>query len=41
LIATTWTARRDRYSEERGELLQIEGVAARRRDRVEMYQIGG
>jgi cyclic pyranopterin phosphate synthase len=41
LIASTWTARRDRYSEERGELLQIEGAAERRRERVEMYQVGG
>jgi cyclic pyranopterin phosphate synthase len=41
LIASTWTNRRDRYSEERQELLQIEGAGERRRDRVEMYQIGG
>jgi cyclic pyranopterin phosphate synthase len=41
LIASTWTNRRDRYSEERQELLQIEGSGERRRDRVEMYQIGG
>lgn len=39
-IASTWRARTDRYSEERTELLQIEG-AAPRRERVEMYQIGG
>lgn len=41
LIESTWTNRKDRYSEERGELLQIEGLKGRRRDRVEMYQIGG
>jgi cyclic pyranopterin phosphate synthase len=41
LIESTWTSRKDRYSEERADLLQIEGVADRRRDRVEMYQIGG
>ena len=41
LIASTWTNRRDRYSEDRQELLQIEGAGERRKDRVEMYQIGG
>ena len=41
IIASTWTDRRDRYSEERQELLQIDGAGARRRERVEMYQIGG
>jgi hypothetical protein len=41
LIASTWTARRDRYSEERQGLLQIEGAGERRRNRVEMYQVGG
>jgi cyclic pyranopterin phosphate synthase len=41
LIASTWTKRRDRYSEERQGLLQIDGKGERRRDRVEMYQIGG
>jgi len=41
LIASTWTKRRDRYSEERQGLLQIEGASERRRDRVEMYQVGG
>ena len=41
LIESTWSSRKDRYSEERADLLQIEGVADRRRDRVEMYQIGG
>lgn len=40
-IASTWTGRRDRYSEERQQLLQIEGLSARRRERVEMYQVGG
>ena len=40
LIRSTWSARRDRYSEERGDLLQVEGVAPKR-ERVEMYQIGG
>lgn len=40
-IASTWTARRDRYSEERQQILQIEGAAERRRERVEMYQVGG
>jgi cyclic pyranopterin phosphate synthase len=41
IIASTWSNRKDRYSEERQELLQIEGASERRRDRVEMYQIGG
>ena len=41
IIASTWANRKDRYSEERQELLQIEGTTERRRDRVEMYQIGG
>ena len=41
IIASTWRGRRDRYSEERQELLQIEGDDAPRRSRVEMYQIGG
>jgi len=41
LIESTWTARNDRYSEDRGELLQIVGADEKRRDRVEMYQIGG
>ncbi|MFP6654788.1 MAG: GTP 3',8-cyclase MoaA [Myxococcota bacterium] len=41
LIVSTWQARRDRYSEERQGLLQIEGAGKRRRERVEMYQIGG
>ena len=41
LIASTWTNRRDRYSEERQDLLQIEGVGEGRKARVEMYQIGG
>jgi len=41
IIASTWTNRRDRYSEERQDLLQIEGAGERRKERVEMYQIGG
>jgi cyclic pyranopterin phosphate synthase len=41
LIASTWKARNDRYSEDRQGLLQIEGAGERRRERVEMYQIGG
>ena len=41
LIASTWRARTDRYSEERQSLLQIEGTEEGRRERVEMYQIGG
>ena len=41
LISSTWTNRRDRYSEERQGLLQIEGAGEQRRERVEMYQIGG
>lgn len=41
LITSTWSARRDRYSEERQGLLQIEGAGERQRERVEMYQIGG
>ena len=40
LIASTWRARTDRYSEERSGLLQVEGTTPRR-ERVEMYQIGG
>ncbi|MBW2500786.1 MAG: GTP 3',8-cyclase MoaA [Deltaproteobacteria bacterium] len=40
LIASTWKGRKDRYSEERSELLQVEGRVPRR-ERVEMYQIGG
>ena len=40
IIASTWEQRTDRYSEERGGLLQIEG-AAKRREKVEMFQIGG
>jgi cyclic pyranopterin phosphate synthase len=41
IIASTWTNRRDRYSEERQDLLQIEGAGEGRKARVEMYQIGG
>jgi cyclic pyranopterin phosphate synthase len=41
IIASTWAARQDRYSEERQGLLQIEGAEGRKRERVEMYQIGG
>ena len=41
IIASTWTKRDDRYSEDRQALLQIEGAGERRRERVEMYQIGG
>jgi cyclic pyranopterin phosphate synthase len=41
IIASTWTNRRDRYSEVRQELLQVEGAGERRKERVEMYQIGG
>lgn len=41
LIRTTWANRTDRYSEERQDLLQIEGAGETRRERVEMYQIGG
>lgn len=41
IIASTWTKRRDRYSEERQDLLQVEGAGERRKERVEMYQIGG
>ncbi|MFK7898628.1 MAG: GTP 3',8-cyclase MoaA [Myxococcota bacterium] len=40
-IASTWSARTDRYSEERQELLQIEGATGKDRQRVEMYHIGG
>jgi cyclic pyranopterin phosphate synthase len=40
LIASTWRARTDRYSEERAGLLQIDGTAPKR-ERVEMYHIGG
>ena len=41
IISSTWTNRRDRYSEERQDLLQIEGAGEQKRERVEMYQIGG
>ncbi len=41
IIASTWSNRRDRYSEERQDLLQVEGAGERRKKRVEMYQIGG
>ncbi len=41
LIGSTWSKRTDRYSEERQELLQIEGTSGKPRERVEMYQIGG
>ena len=40
LIARVWRDRRDRYSEEREELLQV-GGPRKPRDRIEMYQIGG
>ncbi len=40
LIVATWRKRSDRYSDERQELLQIEGVKPSRR-RIEMYQVGG
>jgi cyclic pyranopterin phosphate synthase len=40
LIVSTWEARTDRYSEERAGLLQVEGTTPKR-ERVEMYQIGG
>jgi len=41
IIASTWAGRQDRYSEERQGLLQIEGAGEQKRERVEMYQIGG
>ncbi len=41
IIASTWTNRADRYSEERQGLLQVDGAGERRSERVEMYQIGG
>jgi cyclic pyranopterin phosphate synthase len=40
IIASTWRARTDRYSEERAGLLQIDGTTPKR-ERVEMYHIGG
>jgi len=42
LIRSVWRVRTDRYSEERGEILdrEADGVSSRDR-RVEMYQIGG
>ena len=40
LIVGVWRDRRDRYSEEREELLQV-GGAKKARDRIEMYQVGG
>jgi cyclic pyranopterin phosphate synthase len=39
IIARVWRDRRDRYSEEREELLQVED--AKRAERIEMYQVGG
>lgn len=39
-IASTWTNRTDRYSEQRAGLLQIDGTTPKR-ERVEMYHIGG
>ena len=39
LIQRVWRDRRDRYSEEREEILQQEGAGSR--NRIEMYQIGG
>jgi len=39
-IAGVWRDRRDRYSEEREQLLQVQG-SDRARDRIEMYQVGG
>ena len=39
-IASTWTNRTDRYSEERAGLIQIDGTTPKR-ERVEMYHIGG
>jgi cyclic pyranopterin phosphate synthase len=42
LMRDVWTARADRYSELRGEGMQIEGTDSRSAaKRVEMYQIGG
>jgi cyclic pyranopterin phosphate synthase len=40
LIAGTWKARRDRYSEERASLLDAAGHVAAR-PKIEMYQVGG
>ena len=40
LIARVWRDRRDRYSEERDELLQV-GGPKKARNRIEMYQVGG
>ncbi len=39
LIQRVWRDRRDRYSEEREEILKQEGAGSR--NRIEMYQIGG
>ena len=39
-IHEVWAARKDRYSEERSGLLQVEGAGSKR-EKVEMYQIGG
>jgi cyclic pyranopterin phosphate synthase len=41
LIAGIWTRRKDRYSEERTEIMRAEGEGGEKRERVEMYQIGG
>ena len=40
IIVAAWQQRTDRYSEERQDLLQVEGARPARR-RIEMYQIGG
>jgi cyclic pyranopterin phosphate synthase len=40
IIARVWRTRDDRYSEERGDPM-ANGESGRRRDRIEMYQIGG
>ena len=40
LVADTWRARRDRYSEERAAQTRRDGSTPKR-PRIEMYQIGG
>ena len=41
LVAGTWGTRRDRYSEERAEVLAAEGEARPGRSKIEMFRIGG
>ena len=40
IISSVWSARTDRYSEERAGILEA-NPSGRTRDRIEMYQVGG